>query len=166
MIQRYNKKQHQGDAVKEEGETDGDDEGKDDYQKSNNGHNDKDNSSKSYNETKDEEEDEKSKETKITFFLRPYLTFLLSNQSMLSFEENFNRTNATSKFMDLISFSDYSLFEMIVNAHIIGKTRLKIFLSNLSYRYTEIINYLLIVLHNIILIIHFYQPPQTDISIY
>jgi hypothetical protein len=104
--------------------------------------------------------------TNITFFIRPSLTFRLSNESMTNFENNVSRSNATDKYMGLIKFSDYALFEMIVNQHIIGNGRFAKFLSSISYKMIEYINYLLIIVQNILLMRHFYKSPDSDPEIY
>ena len=104
--------------------------------------------------------------TNITFFIRPSLTFRLSSESMANFENNVNRSNATDKYMGLIKFSDYALFEMIVNQHIIGNGRFAKFLSSISYKIIEYINYVLIIVQNILLMNHFYKSPDSNPDIY
>ena len=115
---------------------------------------------------KNKEITHKSNGNNITFFIRPSLTFRLSNQSKVNFENNVNRANATDKYMGLIKFSDYSLFEMIVNKHIIGNSKFTKFLSSIPYKLVEYLNYCFIVVQNILLMNHFYKNPSTDQSIY
>ena len=103
---------------------------------------------------------------KITFFIRPYLTFSLSKNSKISFVKNVDRRNATSKFMSLISYTDYFLFEMVVNIHTTGSSKFKSFLVNLNFKIIEIINYLFIIAQNILLMYHYYRSPDLDISLY
>ena len=102
--------------------------------------------------------------TKITFFPRPYLTFCLNEHSKKIFEKYVDRTNATNKFVELINYSDHFLFEMIVNYHMVHHSSFLQALSSINYFYIEIINYLLIIVQNIIIIIHFYKstdsPPE------
>ena len=85
---------------------------------------------------------------------------------MQNFEDNVSRANATDKYMGLIEFSDYAIFEMIVNQHIIGNSIIAKFLSSISYKIVEYINYLLIVVQNILIMRHFYKPPESDAEIY
>ena len=102
--------------------------------------------------------------TKITFFPRPYLTFCLNEHSKKIFEKYVDRSNATSKFLDIINYSDHFLFEMIVNYHMVHHSPVLQALSSINYFYVEIINYILIIIQNIIIIIHFYNstdlPPE------
>ena len=130
----------------------------------------KDKSSDNLSESSEEnafnsEEDFKEKneaKTKITFFARPYLTFCLNEHSKDVFEKTVDRTNATSKFVELINYSDHFLFEMIVNYHMVHHSPFLQFLSSINYFYVEIFNYLLIVTQNIIIVIHFYN--DTDMA--
>ena len=108
----------------------------------------------------------KQNPTNITFFVRPSLTFRLSTESMNNFENNVSRANATEKYKGLIKFSDYAIFEMIVNQHIIGNSRFSYFLSNISYKLVEYINYILIIVQNILLMKNFYKSPSCELSIY
>ncbi len=102
--------------------------------------------------------------TKITFFPRPYLTFCLNEHSKKMFEKYVDRSNATSKFVALNSYSDHFLFEMIVNYHMVHHSPTLQTLSSINYFYVEIINYILIIVQNIIIVIHFYNstdlPPE------
>ena len=115
---------------------------------------------------KNKEKISKQNETKTTFFIRPSLTFRLTNESKTNFENNVSRANATDKYMGLINFSDYSLFEMIVNQHIIGNSKFLKFLSGIPYKTVQFINYLLIVAQNVLLMIHFYKKPSTEHEVY
>ena len=113
----------------------------------------------------DEEFQEKNQsKTKVTFFARPYLTFCLSEHSKDIFEKNVNRQKIQSKYDELINNSDHFLFEMLVNYHMIQHSPFLQFLSNINYFYVELFNYLLIIVINIIIIIHFYNetdmPPE------
>ena len=108
-----------------------------------------------------EKDERNEKNTKITFFPRPYLTFCLSEHSKKTFEKYVDRSNATSKFVELINHSDHFLFEMIINYHLIHHSPMLQFFSNINYYYVEIINYILIVAQNIIILIHFYNSTDT-----
>ena len=127
---------------------------------------------KDQEEKKDEAEEEeddnmlirekaaKKEQNRITFFIRPYLTFFLSEHSKKSFEENVDRTNATSKFVELVSYADYCLFEMIVNYHTIGRNKFLLWMSEIDFYYIEIINYILIIVQNVLVMNHFYRSPD------
>ena len=128
---------------------------------------------KIFTHTGDKTKKDKNKETipkqnptNKTFFIRPSLTYRLSNQSKVNFENNVNRENATDKYMGLIKFSDYALFEMVVNKHIIGNRKFTKFLSSVPYKLIEYINYCFIIVQNILLMNHFYKSPDSDPSEY
>ena len=111
---------------------------------------------------KNREVNHKPSPTSETFFIRPSLTYRLSNQSKINFENNVNRESATEKYMGLIKFSDYALFEMVVNKHIIGNSKFTKFLSSIPYKLIEYINYCFIIVQNILLMNHFYKSPNSD----
>ena len=115
---------------------------------------------------KNREKAQKSSSTNVTFFVRPSLTFRLSNESKINFENNVNRNNATDKYTGLIKYSDYALFEMIFNQHIVGNGKIAKFLSSIPYKIVEYINYLLIIVQNILLMRHFYKSPNSDPEVY
>ena len=70
-----------------------------------------------------------------------------------------SRANYTDKYTGLIKFSDYSLFEMVVNQHIIGNSKFMKFLSSVPYKLIEYLNYCFIIVQNILLMNHFYKSP-------
>ena len=119
-------------------------------------------------EKKDKNKEKLSKQsgTNVTFFVRPSLTFRLSTESMDNFQNNVSRTNACDKYIGLMKFSDYAICEMIVNQHIIGNSKIAKFLSSISYKIVEYINYLLIIVQNILLMRHFYKSPESDPEVY
>ena len=120
------------------------------------------------NEIKDKNKEVMNKQnpTNVTFFVRPALTFYLSNQSKTNFINNVPRKQSIDKYMELIKFSDYSLFEMVVNQHMIRNSKLAKFLSGVPYKLIEFINYLFIIVQNILLMYHFYKSPDDDPSVY
>ena len=120
------------------------------------------------NEIKDKNKEVMNKQnpTNVTFFVRPALTFYLSNQSKTNFINNVPRKQSIDKYMELIKFSDYSLFEMVVNQHMIRNSKFAKFLSGVSYKLIEFINYLFIIVQNILLMYHFYKSPDDDPSVY
>ena len=115
---------------------------------------------------KNREKIHKQKNNNMTFFVRPSLTFNLSKQSQINFEDNVNRDNTTDKHVGLIKFSDYAMFEMVVNQHIIGNSRFKKFLASIQYKIVEYINYCFIIVQNILLMNHFYKSPDSDPNVY
>ena len=124
------------------------------------------NSEEEAKKDKNKEINGKPSTNNVTFFIRPSLTFHLSNQSKINFENNVNRATAADKYMGLIKFSDYSLFEMVVNKHIIGNGKFTKFLSSIPYKLIEYLNYCFIIVQNILLMNHFYKSPSSDPSVY
>ena len=102
----------------------------------------------------------------ISFFVRPYLTFFLSEHSKHIFENMVDRTNATSKFVELVSYSDYCLFEMVVNYHTIGRNKFLLLMAEIDFYYIELLNYLMIIIQNILIMRHFYRSPDLPSSEY
>ena len=121
-------------------------------------------------ETESEESESEEENTKnyikTAFFLRPYLTFTLSESSKEKFIKNVDRSNASQKFVSLVKFSDYCLFEMIVNRHLVGNSSFKNYLANINYFIIELISYLIIIVNNIFVIIHFYKSPKLPVDEY
>jgi hypothetical protein len=118
-------------------------------------------------EEESESEEENSKNgIKTAFFLRPYLTFTLRKSSKIKFIKNVDRSNASQKFASLVNFSDYCLFEMVVNRHLIGNSKFKKFLANINYFAVELFNYLIIIINNVFIMYHFYKSPKLPIEEY
>ena len=92
-----------------------------------------------------------------TFFIVPYYAFFLSLQSKLRFEETVDRSSKTTKGKGLISSIELFLFEMIVNKYNFKNNKLSVTLSKINYLYFEIINFLVIIIHNLILLVHYYK---------
>ena len=82
-----------------------------------------------------------NKNIKTAFFLRPYLTFTLSETSKEKFIRDVDRTNASQKYVSLVNFADYCLYEMVVNRHLISDSDVKHRLANINYFMIEIISY-------------------------
>jgi len=49
---------------------------------------------------------------------------------------------------------------MIVNLHTIGKNKFKKWMADIDYKYIEIINYIIIMINNILIIKHYYSSPD------
>ena len=129
-----------------------------------------DNDNKSKNNTGDENETNNThnnnEQNHITFFIKPHLSFFLSKRSQTKFEDIVDRTNATSKYVELVSYSDYCLFEMVVNLHKIGRSKCSAFMADIDFSILELINYLIIIIQNILLMIHYYHSPKLPSDIY
>ena len=97
-----------------------------------------------------------------TYFIVPYYSFYLSNQSKVRFEENVDRASKTTKARGLIISIESFLFEMIFNSYIFQRTKFAMAMSKVNYFYFEIINFCFILLHNIILLAHYYKSWTLD----
>ena len=114
-----------------------------------------------------EEEDENEKNCiKTAFFLRPYLTFTLSESTKEKFIQDVDRSTASKKYISLVNFSDYSLYEMVVNRHLVGNSGVKNVLANINYFLIEVISYLIIIINNCFIIYHFYKSADLPIEEY
>ena len=101
---------------------------------------------------KEQKEKNQYSKNEITFFVRPYLTYFLSQQTINSFINNVNRESATTKYIGLISSCDEFLFEMITNKNLKCEKGIKRILREIDYTIFEWINFALIILNNIDLI--------------
>ena len=115
------------------------------------------------NEGNREKENENEKEENIdsgkksVFFIRPYLSFHLSEQAKNYFLYNVNRTTATNKYRELVLFTDYFLFEMVYNFKYINNSQLLSSLSKISFKLLQCINFFFVLVENILLILHYYR---------
>ena len=80
----------------------------------------------------DKEEEEEDSGKKYVFFIKPYLAFHLSEQTKTYFLHNVDRTSATSKYKELVAYTDYFIFEMMYNMKYINNSRLLKSLSNIA----------------------------------
>lgn len=105
-----------------------------------------------------EDEDENEIEVNYeTFFIRPPLTYYLSKQTKRSFEENVDRTSTTAKIQNLLFFSDYFIFEMVANSRLLGPGTWSRFIQRIQFHDIELINYLILVIQNLIMLIYHYK---------
>ncbi len=103
---------------------------------------------------------------KKTFFVRPALTYHLTEQSISSFFENVNRDSATSKLTSLIGECDYFICEMVYNSHFKKGDILNRIFKELKFVYLEVFNYVFIIIHQFFLITHFYKSPSINNETY
>ena len=103
-----------------------------------------------------EESDEKGKKNYV-LFIKPYLSFHLSEQTKVYFLYNVDRTLTTNKYKELVSYSDYFLFEMMYNMKYINNSKIMKYLSKISLYFLQVINYLFILAENSLLMYHYYR---------
>ena len=99
---------------------------------------------------------------KIAFFIKPHLTFHLSQHTKNYFINNADRSQVYSKYSSLIAFSDYCIFEMMYNMKYVNKSKIKKRLSEIDLYYLQIINYLLIIFENCLLMYHYYKGASSS----
>ena len=110
--------------------------------------------------------EEEEVDNKVSFFVKPYLSFHLSDQTKCYFINNVDRSSAKGKYKSLVIFSDYCLFEMMYNMKFINNSKLYKKLSKISFYYLQVINYILIIVENISLMIHYYKDYSLDYEEY
>ena len=92
----------------------------------------------------------------ITFYILPNFTFYLTNQSKIRFEENVDRTSKSTKAKGLITYIESFIFEMIVNQFMFKQNIERAqWISQINYFTFEIITFVFVCLHNIILLVHY-----------
>ena len=101
--------------------------------------------------------DEGKEDNKITFFIKPYLSFHLSENAKQYFINNVDRSSAKLKYKSLVTFSDYCIFEMMYNMKFINNSNFLNKLSKISFTHLHIINYFLVIIENILLMVHYYK---------
>ena len=106
-------------------------------------------------EKNEKEEDEKKE--KYVFFIKPYLSFHLSEQTKTYFLYNVDRSLVINKYIELISYCDYFLFEMMYNMKYINKSKILKSLSKISFYVLQVINYILVLVENALLMYHYYR---------
>ena len=110
--------------------------------------------------------DEDLEENKITFFIKPYLSFHLSELSKTYFLNNVDRSSAKGKYKSLILFSDYFMFEMMFNMKFINKSKFLKKLSKISFYYIQVIYFILIIIENALLMYQYYRDYSLDYNEY
>ena len=106
---------------------------------------------------KKEEKEEDDEKKKYSFFIKPYLSFHLSEQTKIYFLYNVDRDSATSKYNQFIPYCDYFLFEMMYNKKYINNSNILKSLSKISLYLLQIINYIFILAENALLMYHYYR---------
>jgi hypothetical protein len=91
------------------------------------------------------------------YYLKPSFSFLLSEQTKQKFLDNVDRSAATSKLKEMIDAIDYFVFEMVLNYHRFSSNRLLAQLNNIRMYYFELFNYIVVLIHQILLFVHFYK---------
>ena len=99
----------------------------------------------------------------FSFFVIPPLCLLLSRSTKTSFVENVDRETVSTKILSLIDETDYFIYEMFYN-----KLKMKTFtnldmkLFNLEFVNIEYINFLFILVQNILTVIHYFSKEPIE----
>ena len=115
---------------------------------------------------KDDEKENMDTGKKLVFFIKPYLSFHLSEQTKVFFLYNVDRDTATSKYRELVSYTDYFMFEMMYNMKYINNSKLLNSLSKISYYVLQCFNFLLVLAENALLMYHYYRDYSLDYNEY
>jgi hypothetical protein len=94
------------------------------------------------------------------FFVKPPITFLLADQTKQYFKDNVNRTNGTTKHAELFRNTDYFIYEMLYNYKFAVDGLLNRgypIIRKIQMKHFEILNYLFILIHQVILINYYYK---------
>lgn len=111
----------------------------------------------------------KDDETKMgrdfSFFVIPPLCLLLSNSTKNSFVENVDRETVSTKILSLIEETDYFIYEMFYNKSTMKSfTSIDMKLFNLEFINIEYLNYLFILVQNILTVIHYFSMEPLEDS--
>ena len=104
-------------------------------------------------------EDEK---TEIIYFLQKPISLNLSNDEKMYYEDNIDRSSRDSKLISIYDNIDSFIFEMIYNYN---KRTINL-ATTLYYEKLELINIIFFIIHNIILMVHYYKSWEEDYIIY
>jgi hypothetical protein len=112
-------------------------------------------------------------DNKLTvFFVKPPITFLLTDQTKRYFMDNVDRTNGTAKHSELFRKTDYFVYEMLYNYKAETDSLLTSvyhYLRKMQMKYLEIFNYILILINQAVLINAYYKkdlPSQSNTQLF
>jgi hypothetical protein len=110
-------------------------------------------------EVRKSDPDGENSEDVFTFFIKPPETFHISKQTKHMFVEyDAIRDSTFTKIISLIGSSDYFLFEMRYNSKLMETSRaLSTTVKRLNFFYLEVLNYILIFIHQILILDHFWK---------
>lgn len=91
------------------------------------------------------------------FYIRPYLSFFISEQSRRNFLSQVDRETAIGKYTGLMKATDFFLFDMVVNKNFIMSNMINKFFCDFNFTVFEWINFLLIIIQNIMLLANTYH---------
>jgi hypothetical protein len=104
--------------------------------------------------------------TSITFFVKSPVTYLLSKHARQNFLSNVDRSSGNKKVTALLENSYYFLYQMfyyyeytVKNKSVLGQI-----LQRTKFEYCEIVNYIIIVIHQILLLNYYIRksPPAVN----
>jgi hypothetical protein len=101
------------------------------------------------------EEGKEEKSISKIYFLKSPFSFHLSEQTKQKFLDLVDRTSATTKIKELIGMTDYFVFEMLYNFNRFSLYPPLESFNKIQMYYFEMFNYVLVILHQILLFINF-----------
>ena len=81
---------------------------------------------------------------------------------------NVDRSSAEMKYRSLLIFADYAIFEMMYNTKFVNRFNFVKKISKIKFHHLQIVNYILILIENILLMYHYYknytlEPTEYDV---
>jgi len=81
---------------------------------------------------------------------------------------NVDRSSAEMKYRSLLIFADYAIFEMMYNMKFVNRFNFVKKISKIKFHHLQIVNYILILIENILLMYHYYknytlEPTEYDV---
>jgi hypothetical protein len=118
-------------------------------------------------EVKEGSDEEPKYLTQNVFFVKSSLTYLLSEQTRQVFLDTVDRSSGSKKVTALLDNAYYFLFEMFYNHDHMVRSRswLSLLFKNLKFEYCEVMNYMLIIIHQIVLLNFYTQKAASDGSV-
>jgi hypothetical protein len=116
--------------------------------------------------------DQKEYTSHSIFFVKPPITFLLSEQTKFEFSQNVDRTNASTKLNELLERTDYFLFEMFFNYNLAIQNKFNVIFRTVRMDYLEMFNYLIILAQQVQLLHYFFisnlkeAQPEGQLSLF
>jgi hypothetical protein len=95
------------------------------------------------------------------YFIKPPYSFLLSEDSKSKFHLQVDRSTRFSKLTSMLNESDYFIYEMLYNYYL-QKSNIAKISRKFSFKYLEIVNYILICIQQILLLVHFYKDGESS----
>jgi hypothetical protein len=109
----------------------------------------------------DESNDNDYKSVNI-YYIKPAITFLLSEQSKQHFSDTVDRSSPAQKLSTMINDCDYFLFEMFYNYNLAIQGKFALAFKKIRMGAFELFNYLLVLIHQILLLKRYHKSENSE----